>query len=141
MQDSVYSPVTAGYYKFGYSDPGPVQYHNNSPSYEVYDHIVGMDEYTRRPADFFSGEQTTASNQHSERMSNIHVNTSNRDCKFLNSFWHRRIVLFDGDVITHSTCSQKYLLKFLLISSDITWVFDYKLQSFMVVDIVFSIIR
>ena len=86
MQDSVYSPVNLGYYKFGYSDPGPTQYYNNSQSFEVFDHIVSMDEYARRPADFASSEQTATTNQQSERMPNVHVNTSNRDCKFLN-FW------------------------------------------------------
>ncbi|CAO2832936.1 unnamed protein product [Amaranthus hypochondriacus] len=80
MQDTVYSPVSSGYYKFGYSDPGPTQYYNNNPSFEVFDHIVGMDEYARRPADFASSEQTATTNQQSERMSNVHVNTSNRDC-------------------------------------------------------------
>ncbi|KNA19928.1 hypothetical protein SOVF_057050 [Spinacia oleracea] len=81
IQDTAYSPVSAGYYKFGYSDPGATQYYNNNPSYDVFDHIVdGIDDYTRRPADFPSSEQTTGTNHQSQRMSNTNVNTSNRDC-------------------------------------------------------------
>lgn len=88
VQDTAYSPVSAGYYKFGYSDPGATQYYNNNPSYDVFDHIVdGIDDYTRRPADFPSSEQTTGTNHQSQRMSNTNVNTSNRDCKFFKSFW------------------------------------------------------
>ncbi|KMT14469.1 hypothetical protein BVRB_4g072440 [Beta vulgaris subsp. vulgaris] len=78
IQDSVYSPVSAGYYKFGYSDPGATQYYSNSSSYGDFDHIPGINEYTRRPSDFPSREQTTTNQP--ERMSNMNVNTRNQDC-------------------------------------------------------------
>uniref|UniRef100_A0A7C9DLL1 RING-type domain-containing protein n=1 Tax=Opuntia streptacantha TaxID=393608 RepID=A0A7C9DLL1_OPUST len=80
MQDSAYSPVSMGHYKYGYSESAATQYYSDSQSYEIYDHNAGIDEYSRTVSDFPSNDQTTMTNQQSERSSNTNVNTSNRDC-------------------------------------------------------------
>lgn len=83
MQDNTYSPVSTGYYKFGYSDPGATQYYSNNQPYEVYDHMACLDEYSGRHAEFpstMTSERTTATNQQSERTSNRDANTTQRDC-------------------------------------------------------------
>jgi len=76
--------MSTGYYKFGYSDPGATQYYNNNQSYEVYDHMVGINEYNERQAEYPSTmtvERTAAINQQSERRPNRDVNTTHRDCE------------------------------------------------------------
>ncbi|KAH9615505.1 hypothetical protein KSS87_003975 [Heliosperma pusillum] len=82
LQDDAYSPDGMNYYKYGYSEPIPAQYYGNSPSYEVFDHLVGIDEYSRRDREFPSTqttEQTRATNQQPDIVSN----TRHRNCKLL----------------------------------------------------------
>ncbi|KAL9233655.1 hypothetical protein vseg_008621 [Gypsophila vaccaria] len=87
MQDDQYSPVNMGYYKYGYSELVPAQYYSNSPSYEVFDNLAGMNEFNRRDNNFpstMTTEPTRVTNQQSERASNANTNTNpttrNRDC-------------------------------------------------------------
>lgn len=83
MQDCTYSPMSTGYYKFGYSDPGATQYYSNNQSYEVYDHMVGVNEYSERHTEYPStmmGERTIAMNQQTERRPSRDVNTTHGDC-------------------------------------------------------------
>ena len=74
-----------GHHKYGYSESAATQYYSDSQSYEIYDHNAGIDEYSRTVSDFPSNDQTTMTNQQSERSSNTNVITSNRDCKFYTS--------------------------------------------------------
>ncbi|XP_074305030.1 uncharacterized protein LOC141639961 isoform X2 [Silene latifolia] len=72
-EDDAYSPDSMNYYKYGYSEPVTTQYYCNSPSYEIFDHLAGIDEYNRRDNEFCSTlttEQTRATNQQSDIVSN-----------------------------------------------------------------------
>ncbi|KAL9248386.1 hypothetical protein vseg_021712 [Gypsophila vaccaria] len=72
--------VTPKYY---YQQPGRTQYYGNSPSYEFFDHLVGIDDYRRRDSEFpstMATEQIRWRNYRSERVSNTTIHTGDRDC-------------------------------------------------------------
>jgi len=83
LQDDGSSSANMGYYKYGYSEADPVQYYGNTQSYEVFDHLVGNDEYSRRASEFpsrITTEQTRGTTQPSQRASNTNTRTRNQDC-------------------------------------------------------------
>ncbi|GAB4835197.1 hypothetical protein Ancab_000106 [Ancistrocladus abbreviatus] len=82
MQDGGYSPVSAGYYKFGYSEPSATQYYSNGHSYWVYDHMETIDQ-CRMPVESSLttiNEQTPTVNRQNEGMLNTATQTTSGNC-------------------------------------------------------------
>ncbi|KAL8129331.1 hypothetical protein V2J09_018486 [Rumex salicifolius] len=81
MQDSGYPHLNLGYYKFGSSESGSVQY-SEGQTYGAYDHITDTNDL-RGPVELssnFINEQTMTLNQQSVGELNTDIHSRNRDC-------------------------------------------------------------